>query len=101
MTDSSRMLGLRAGTGDARLFEQAAEQKDLTLSAWMREALREAALKQVYGTGDTFPASPGETALLRAVLVILQIVNRDIPEADQHRFAEKAASEIERIKAGE
>jgi len=103
MTAKSRMVGLRATTEDAALFTQAAEQCGLTTSSWMRENLKTIALKQVYGkdvSGD-FPNTPGETALMRAVLVILQTVGVDTPDETKRLYAEKAARQIEKIKAGE
>lgn len=103
MTAKTRMVGLRATTEDVTMFEQAAEQMGLTTSAWMREILREGALKQVYGESgaEAFPHGPGETALLRAVLVILQTVGVDTSDETKRLYAEKAARQIEKIKAGE
>ncbi|MBF0247461.1 MAG: hypothetical protein HQL36_05250 [Alphaproteobacteria bacterium] len=101
MSGASKVISLRATTEDITLFGQAAEGQGVTASAWMRATLREAALAEVYGKGSAFPATPGETALLRAVLVVLQMVGRDVAEDDKRRFADKAARQIEKIKAGE
>ncbi len=103
MSVKSRMLGLRTTIEDAALFEQAADQSGMKVSNWMREHLKAVALEQVYGKDDPdgFPSTPGETALFRAVLVILQTVSVDTPEETKHFYAERAARQIEKIKAGE
>ena len=100
MTAKSKMVGLRSTKEDVDLFKQAAEQKGLTTSDWMRQSLRNAALEEVYGEGqeDSFPNTPGETALLRAVLVILQTVGVNTPDETKRLYAEKAARQIEKIK---
>jgi hypothetical protein len=102
MTVKSKMLGLRTTTEDAALFEQAADQCGMSMSTWMRENLRILAHKQVYdkSSPDEFPSSSGEVALFRAVLVILQTVSVDTPDETKHVYAEKAARQIEKIKAG-
>ncbi len=101
MIARKRVLSLRTTADDVALIEQAAAQQGVRISAWMRDALRERALAEVYAEGSRFPGNPGETALLRAVLVILQILNRNVAEDDQRRFAERAAREIARLKSGE
>lgn len=102
MTVKSKMIGLRTTIEDAALFEQAADQSGLSMSNWMREHLKLAAIKQVYSKNDPsdFPSTPGETVLLRAVLVILQTVNVDTPEELKQFYSEKATRQIERIKEG-
>jgi hypothetical protein len=102
MTAKTRMVGLRATHEDAALFKQAAELSELSTSSWMRENLKKIALKQVYGKGDAdeFPGTPGEVALFRAVMVILQTVSVGTPDETKHLYAEKAARQIEKIKAG-
>jgi hypothetical protein len=103
MTAKSRMVGLRATHEDAALFTQAAELCEMSTSSWMRENLKKIALKQVYGKddGDEFPATAGEIALFRAVMVILQTVSIGTPDDTKRLYAEKAARQIEKIKSGE
>ncbi|MBF0248349.1 MAG: hypothetical protein HQL36_09815 [Alphaproteobacteria bacterium] len=95
-----KTISVRATAEDLILFRQAAEAEGSSISAWIRTALRKAALGQIYGKGNDFPDSPGEAALLRAVLVILQTVGADTSEETKHLYAERAARQIEKIKAG-
>lgn len=103
MTAKSKVVSVRATLDDIALCEQAAAQKGQRISVWMRDTLREVALEQVYGGEEDkgFPSTPGETALLRAVLVILQTVGADTPDKVKRQYAEKAARQIVKIKAEE
>ncbi|MBL4615022.1 MAG: hypothetical protein JKY27_09140 [Magnetovibrio sp.] len=101
MSDTHKTISVRVTNDDFILHKQAAAQKDQAISAWMRESLRETALNQVYGEGEAnaFPNTPSETALMRAVLVILQTVGVDTSDETKRQYAEKAARQIEKIKA--
>ncbi len=103
MSMNNKVISMRTTREDGTLFEQAAAQKGQAVSVWMRENLRQNALDQVYDTGekDGFPRTPGETALFRAVLVILQTVGVDTSDDTKRLYAEKAALQIEKLKAGE
>ncbi len=101
MTVKSKMLGLRTTMEDAALFEQAADQSGMSMSNWMRQHLKVIALKQIYSKDapEGFPSTHGEKALFRAVLVTLQTVSVGIPDETKHLYAERAARQIEKLKA--
>ena len=101
MSSPTKVLSVRVTQEDIALFQQAADGQGLDSPDWMRNALRKTALGQVYGDGNPFPSNLGETALLRAVLVILQLVGEDAPEETKAVYVQKAARQIEKIKAGD
>ncbi|MCW9035383.1 MAG: hypothetical protein OQJ97_14265 [Rhodospirillales bacterium] len=101
MSHPTKVLSVRVTQEDIALFQQAADGQGLDSPDWMRAALRKTALDQVYGGSNPFPSNLGETALLRAVLVILQLVGGDTPEETKNIYVKKAARQIEKIKAGD
>ncbi|MCP4606498.1 MAG: hypothetical protein GY847_39320 [Proteobacteria bacterium] len=103
MNTRTERISIRITKEDVRMFEQVAGQDGQAVASWMYDNLRELAIKEIYGTGESegFTATPFEFALFRAVLVILQTVSEDIPDETKFDYAEKAVKRIEDLISGE
>ncbi len=103
MSAKSERVALRISKEDASLFEQAAGQDGKLVSTWMYDSLRELAIKEIYGTGETdeFSVTPYERTVLRSVLVVLQSVCANTPDETKMAYAKKAERRIDAMVSGE
>ncbi|MCP4701804.1 MAG: hypothetical protein GY862_33835 [Gammaproteobacteria bacterium] len=103
MNSKSKRFHIRTTDEDATMFEQAAEQDGKSVSTWMHDNLRELAIKEIYGTGESeeFSVTPYQRAVLRTALMILQAVTADIPKEDKLAHAQKAERRIDAMVSGE
>ncbi len=96
-------ISLRTTEEDIRMFEQVADQCGKKVSTWMHDSLRELAIKEIYGTGESeeFTLTQSEHAMFRAVLMILQIAYEDKTMEQKEAYAKKAEQRITTLSSGE